>query len=247
MNWSAPKRPIDHVEEALISAILNGDFPPGSVLPAERELAVRLGVTRPTLREVLRRLERDGWITIQQGKPTLVNAFWWEGGLNVISGIVRYSRTLPEDFVTNLLQVRLDLAPSYTRQAVIHDAPGVASLLAEAAGLPETPQAFAAYDWQVQRSLTIASRNPVYALILNGFAGFYENLARHYFAPAEARQISRTYYADLLEAAKAGDAPRAEAVTSTVMARSITLWAQVQPTLEYRAGAAGPPGRGERP
>ncbi len=239
MPWSPPKRPVDHVEEALISAILNGDFPPGSALPAERELAVLLGVTRPTLREVLRRLERDGWITIQQGKPTLVNAFWWEGGLNVISGIVRYSRTLPDDFVSNLLQVRLDLAPSYTRLAVIHNAPGVAALLAEAASLPEAPPAFAAYDWRLQHSLTIASRNPVYAMILNGFAGFYESLARHYFTTAEARSVSRAYYAALLEAARAGDAPRAETVTREVMTRSIALWAQAQQTLIHQADGEG--------
>ncbi len=226
MNWSAPKRPVDHVEEALISAILSGEFAPGDKLPAERELAGMLGVTRPTLREVLRRLERDGWITIQQGKPTLVTDFWQEGGLNVLTGIVRYSQQLPEDFVLNLLRVRLDMAPSYTREAVRADAPAVAALLAEAAALPDTPEAYAAYDWRAHHELTVLSRNPIYALILNGFAGFYESLARQYFAPEEARAISRAYYADLRAATLAADAARAEAVTRTVMARSVQLWAE---------------------
>lgn len=229
MNWSAPKRPVDHVEEALITAILKGEFAPGEHLPAERELAGMLGVTRPTLREVLRRLERDGWVLIQQGKPTVVNDYWWEGGLNVISGIVRYSQELPEDFVHNLLQVRRDLAPSYTREAVTHDADAVVALLDAADALPDTPVAFAAYDWQVQHTLTVLSRNPVYALILNGFTGFYEMLARQYFAPAEARQISRAYYTALRDAAAAGDAARAEQVAREVMMRSVQLWAQRAP------------------
>lgn len=226
MNWSAPKRPVDHVEEALITAILKGEFAPGDHLPAERELAGMLGVTRPTLREVLRRLERDGWVLIQQGKPTVVNDYWWEGGLNVISGIVRYSQDLPEDFVHNLLQVRCDLAPSYTREAVSHDALAVAALLDDADTLPDTPDAFAAFDWQVQHVLAVLSHNPVYALILNGFTGFYEKLARQYFAPAEARQVSRQYYADLRSAAEAGDATLAGQVAGEVMAQSIQLWAQ---------------------
>ncbi|GAB4572316.1 MAG: fatty acid metabolism transcriptional regulator FadR [Anaerolineae bacterium] len=224
MHWTPPKRPVDHVEEALITAILNGEFPPGGALPAERELAAMLGVTRPTLREVLRRLERDGWITIQQGKPTLVNDFWWEGGLNVISGIVRYSTALPDGFVLNLLRVRLDLAPSYTREAVERDAGAVVGLLADAPAAVAAPERFAAYDWEVQHRLTVLSGNPVYAMILNGFTGFYETLARKYFAPAEARRVSAAYYADLAEAARRGNAPAAEQVTRQVMARSIALW-----------------------
>ena len=57
-------------------SIWNNRFPPGSILPAERELSELIGVTRTTLREVLQRLARDGWLTIQHGKPTKVNNFW---------------------------------------------------------------------------------------------------------------------------------------------------------------------------
>ncbi|XPE41305.1 GntR family transcriptional regulator [Shigella flexneri] len=39
-----------------------------------------IGVTRTTLREVLQRLARDGWLTIQHGKPTKVNNFWETSG-----------------------------------------------------------------------------------------------------------------------------------------------------------------------
>ncbi|MDZ7904090.1 MAG: GntR family transcriptional regulator [Rheinheimera sp.] len=45
-------------------------------MPAERELSELIGVTRTTLREVLQRLARDGWKTIQHGKPTKVKNFW---------------------------------------------------------------------------------------------------------------------------------------------------------------------------
>lgn len=225
MDWSAPKRPIQHAEEALITAILDGQFPPGRALPGERDLAANLGVTRPTLREVLRRLESDGWLTIQQGKPTLVNDFWRDGGLNVLSSIVRYSRTLPPDFVPNLLQVRLDFAPSYTRLAVEKAGDEVARVLHEAARLDDTAAAYAAFDWRLQHRLTVLSGNPVYALILNGFAGFYEVLAReYYFVLAEARQVSGVYYAQLRGAAEAEDGTQAAEIAREVMQASIALW-----------------------
>ncbi len=223
-RWPAPQRPAAHAEQALLTNILDGSYPPGSVLPAERDLAGRLGVTRPTLREALQRLARDGWLTIHQGKPTLVNDYWREGGLKVLDALACYAEKLPPDFVPNLLQVRLDIAPAYTRAAVQRAAPQVAALLARAASLYDTPEAYAAFDWTLHRALSIASGNPVYTLILNGFAGFYEQMARLYFDRPEARTASRAFYAGLLSAAQAGDATRAGEICERAMRQSIELW-----------------------
>lgn len=219
-------RPALHVEHALVSAILHGDYPPGSTLPAERELAAQLGVTRPTLREALQRLARDGWLTIQQGKPTLVNDYWREGGLGVLSALAHPANglPLPADFIPNLLEVRLRLAPAYTRAAVEQNAAGVTSLLSAAVGLEDAPQPFAAFDWRLHHSLTIASGNPIYTLILNGFSGFYERMAQRYFVAVEARDASRAFYSRLLVAAQHGDAQGAETLTRQVMQDSIDLW-----------------------
>ena len=224
MHHAAPQRPIDYAEETLITAILEGEYPPGSVLPSERDLAATLGVTRPTLREALQRLARDGWLNIHQGKPTVVNDFWWNGGLNVIDGIVRYSRHLPDGFVANLLRVRLDLAPGYTRAAVETAAGRVRDLLAGWNVLEDEAQAYAAFDWRLHRGLTLASGNPVYALILNGFAGLYEAMGVTYFATIAARRISREFYAALSDAARRGDAAAAETIAREVMGESIRLW-----------------------
>ena len=233
-NWSAPKRPAAHAEEVLLTAIMDGTYPPGSTLPGERDLAAQLGVTRPTLRETLQRLACDGWLTIQQGKPTLVNDFWREGGLGVLGDLVRYSRRLPPDFVPNLLQVRLAMAPAYTRAAIAHDAETMAAFLAGYTALEDTPQALAAFDWELHHRLTLASGNPVYTLILNGFAGFYVEMAARYFVAAEARAASRGFYRSLLAAAERGDAAAAERITREVMEESITFW---QRTNEHNDGS----------
>jgi GntR family negative regulator for fad regulon and positive regulator of fabA len=225
-DWSAPQRPAAYSEEALVTAILDGTYPPGSTLPGERDLAAQLGVTRPTLRETLQRLDCEGWLTIQQGKSTRINDFWLDGGLTVLGALVRYSEQLPSDFVPNLLEVRLAMAPAYTRAAVERSAAMVVACLASYVELEDTPEAFAAFDWTVHRTLTIASKNPVYTLILNGFAGFYEQMARRYFANPEAQSSSRTFYTGLLAAAQREDATEAERLTRSVMERSIALWYQ---------------------
>lgn len=227
-NWSAPQRPAAYAEQALVTAILDGSYPPGSTLPGERDLAAQLGVTRPTLRETLQRLACDGWLTIQQGKPTQVRDYWREGGLGVLEALVRYGQQLPPDFIPNLLQVRLAMAPAYTRAAVALDAGTVAGCLADQANLDDAPQAFAAFDWKLHHTLTVASGNPVYTLILNGFAGFYQEMACLYFAQPQARASSRAFYADLLDAARRADADTAELITRSVMEESIRLWNQTE-------------------
>jgi GntR family negative regulator for fad regulon and positive regulator of fabA len=211
-----------------VEAILRGRHPAGSALPAERALAVRLGVTRPTLREALQRLHRDGWLSIQQGRETRVRDVWREGGLNVLSAVVRHGRALPRGFVAQLLEVRTALAPAYARAAVTREARAVSALLEQADALGDDPASFVRFDWQVHHALAVASGNPIYALILNGFAGVHDALAGRYFAQPAGRRASRAFYGALRRAARQRSPARAETVTRAAMVRSARLWARVE-------------------
>jgi GntR family negative regulator for fad regulon and positive regulator of fabA len=235
--WTAPQRPAAYAEEALVDAILDGTYPAGTTLPGERDLAAQLGVTRPTLREVLRRLERDGWLTVHHGKATRVNDCWREGGLNALEALARRQESLPPDFVPHLLEVRQALAPTYTYAAVGHDAAAVAAYLEGAAGLADTAEAYAEFDWRLHHTLTVASGNPVYTLILNGFASLYRQMALLYFARPEGRASSRAFYTALLKAARRGDAAAAQRIARRVMGESIALW-QALGTAEGHGGNA---------
>ena len=53
-------KPSQFAENEIIKAIISNEWPTDYNLPSERELAGLLGLTRPTLREVLQRLSRDG-------------------------------------------------------------------------------------------------------------------------------------------------------------------------------------------
>ena len=98
-GWTVPEKPAQLCENRLVAAILDGTFPVNSNLPAERDLATRLGVTRPTLREVLQRLARDGWLEIHHGRATRVRDYWREGNLVVLSSVVEVLTHLdPDDY-----------------------------------------------------------------------------------------------------------------------------------------------------
>jgi GntR family negative regulator for fad regulon and positive regulator of fabA len=229
--WTAPDKPAELTTTRLIDAILDGTFPANTPLPAERQLAGMLGVTRSTLREALQRLAADGWLDIQHGKRTRVRDIWTEGNLNVLAKLVEHQAVLPAAFVPQLLEVRGALAPVYIAAAVRRSAQEVVALVdALTAELADTPDSFASTDWALHHRLTVLSGNPVYTLMLNGFAGFYENMARLYFTLPESRAASRRFYADLRKAARAGDAEKARAIAGQVMQASIALWEKAAAT-----------------
>lgn len=64
------KRLSFRVREELAARIASGRVAPGAKLPAEPELAEELGVSRATLREALRSLEEDGFVTRTRGAGT---------------------------------------------------------------------------------------------------------------------------------------------------------------------------------
>lgn len=62
----------DAVATTLEQRILEGSLKPGDRLPAERELAAELGVSRPSLREAIQKLASKGLLRSQQGGGTYV-------------------------------------------------------------------------------------------------------------------------------------------------------------------------------
>ena len=62
----------DTVARQLEQHILEGALKPGDRLPAERELALELGVSRPSLREAIQKLAAKGLLYSRQGGGTFV-------------------------------------------------------------------------------------------------------------------------------------------------------------------------------
>lgn len=191
--------PAGFAEEYLIESIWNNRFPPGTILPAERELSELIGVTRTTLREVLQRLARDGWLTIQHGKPTKVNNVWETSSLSLLETLARLDHDSVPQLIDNLLAVRTNIASIFIRAAVRQNPEKAREVLALADGVEERPDAFTELDYNIFRGLAFASGNPIYGLILNGIKGLYMRVGRYYFSNPEARQLAMSFYSKLSE------------------------------------------------
>jgi DNA-binding FadR family transcriptional regulator len=67
-----PRRLYRQIADQLRALISAGEYPVGSRLPPERDLAVQLGVSRPSVREALIALEVEGLIEVRMGSGIYV-------------------------------------------------------------------------------------------------------------------------------------------------------------------------------
>ncbi len=216
-------RPALHAETNLITAILEDRYPPGTPLPAERRLAAELGITRPTLRETLQRLSREGWIRIRHGKPTMVLNFWETGGLGILRTLADYDGYLPPHLICHLLEFRIVFLPDAARRAVIR-CPETLSAVLKKTPADDTPAAdLAEFDWRLQTAMTAASGNLIYPLLLNDFAILYGCLGTRYFSNTPARTASFAYYPALAAAIETGPAA-VERTVRAAMEESLAIW-----------------------
>ncbi|MGN7409465.1 GntR family transcriptional regulator [Sporosarcina sp. SAFN-010] len=213
------------VEKELIKAILQGEYLAGSQIETERELATIYDIGRPAIREVLQRLSHGGWLTLRKGQRAVVNDYWYGGNITTIVDIIEYFDQVPDAFVLYFLELRIALTPQYIKKAVKLNHPKVVGLLSEFDELPDTPEAFASYDWKVQKELARLSENPLFALVLNGFEPAYVKMAMKYFESSFRREASLNYYRKLMAVALKGDDQQAEELAHAMMEKSYTLWA----------------------
>jgi GntR family transcriptional regulator, negative regulator for fad regulon and positive regulator of fabA len=228
----------DRAHRLLIERVLDGTYPPGSMLPGERALSQELGLARNALREALQRLGHNGWLEISQGKATRVRDFRRDGNLMVLMDLLAVDEP-PLDFMMDLLVMWSLLARDYTLSAV-HSAPWrVAERLELYDTLADTPEACTRAMWQLHRALIDYGDNGVYGLVFNSFGGLYERVASRGFARPERRERARVLWRTLREAANEQDAEAAAELMRDYLLEDAESWrSALRPTqLEATSGA----------
>jgi len=89
---------------------------PGDVLPPERELAQKFGVSRSSVRDAIRSLELIGLLEPQQGRGTVV----CEPSANAVTGPLTAVIMQKRKLVKELLDVRKIVEPALARRAALH-------------------------------------------------------------------------------------------------------------------------------
>jgi len=203
----------EDVFEQIVAEVLSGEMQPGETLPSERRLAEVLGVSRPAVREALKRLTAAGLVEIRQGDATTVRDFRRHAGLDLLPRLLLRGGELDLSVVRSILETRLHNGPKVAQLAAQRHGPELAGLLDEALLAltdeqdPTERQRHALTFWDhiVDGADSIALR-----LMYNTLRATYEP-ALPALAGVMADEVGRPQaYRDLADAISAGDPERAE-------------------------------------
>ena len=121
----------EDVFEQIVSDVLSGEMQPGQTLPSERRLAEVLGVSRPAVREVLKRVSAAGLVEVRQGDSTTVRDFRRHAGLDLLPRLLLRAGELDIPVVRSILEARLHNGPKAAELAAERRQPALAALLDE--------------------------------------------------------------------------------------------------------------------
>ncbi len=224
-NAEKPLKPAEMAERKILEAILDGSYGPGVALPAERVLAQTIGVTRPTVRETLQRLAREGWVTIAHGRSTRVNDYLAKGGLGILSTLVRYKDSLSHEMILSLLKARVLMLPSVACEAVKSDGAAISDYLTPSLDLNASARDFSRFDMGLQNLMVTLIGNPVVSMIFNDFNPVYKVMGPRYFTLSEARSRSLNYYEALAQAIE--DCLDVRSLVEVEMQAAVNIWQMV--------------------
>lgn len=203
----------EDVFDQIVAEVLSGDMQPGESLPSERRLAEVLGVSRPAVREAIKRLTEAGLVEVRQGDATTVRDFRRHAGLDLLPRLLIRAGEVDLSVVRSILETRLHNGPKVAELAASRRRPDVADLL------DESIAALAAEDDPVERQrhalsfwdhVVDGADSIAFRLMYNTLRATYEP-ALPALASMMTGEVGRPdAYGDIAQAIRVGDPAAAE-------------------------------------
>jgi fatty acid metabolism transcriptional regulator FadR len=223
------QRVAEEIAEQLRSLILNGQYPPGSKLPPERELSKRLRVNRASLREALKKLEHLGLVRIRQGDGTRVQNFMETGGIELVQHLLPLGGGKPE-LIRDLLEFRRIFGREIARLAAVRaNKDGVVRLRAVADRADKVTGAAELFDldFDFYVALAAACGNQVMLLLINTVRDGVRNFLPLLANLAGPQDTVRKHHRELIAAIEKSDVATAGRVADEYLRMGAELAARM--------------------
>ncbi|MCI7301730.1 GntR family transcriptional regulator [Ihubacter massiliensis] len=159
----------------LTEAILSGELTVGEKLPAERELAQQMQVSRAVVNSGINELARCGFVEVRPRQGTFVADFRRYGNMDTLIAIMEYNGgQLAEKQARDLLQVRKEmehLACELAIDCASEEELGKLGTIIGEMKRARTSRQAAELAFQFQHELTYAGGNSMLLLIYYSFKG----------------------------------------------------------------------------
>lgn len=149
----------DHIVHQIITLISTGELKAGQRLPSERELCVRFGAGRSSLREALRCLSIMGVLTARVGEGTSVAM----DGNKFLETVLHWRMSTERHDIEDLMEVRIALegvsCAAAARKSDESDLRKLQELVMKMENSVDNPKRFAELDLEFHLALARASKN----------------------------------------------------------------------------------------
>jgi GntR family transcriptional repressor for pyruvate dehydrogenase complex len=201
----------DRVVEHVRRLIEERELGPGDRLPGERDLALELGVSRPSVRSGLEALEAMGVVVSRRGAGTFIA----DGPPALGSEPLRMLASLHRLTPAEMFEARLVLEAGVAALAAEHASPETLATMAEEltemfASL-EDPQAFLVHDVRFHRAVGAACGNRVLAALVEMVSAQFYELRRRTIRKARDLKESAELHRRVYRAIRARDRDAARA------------------------------------
>jgi GntR family transcriptional regulator, transcriptional repressor for pyruvate dehydrogenase complex len=218
-----PPSLVDALVQRLQAQILSGRYPPGSLLPPERDLADELSVTRNSLSQAFARLRELGLVQTKHGVGTRVRDYERFGGLELLPALITSNAA---GWAKETFEVRRELGAFVAAKAARNGTAEQRKQLADAcAAVAAALDADAAQlaEADVHRSIAAATGNRVYRLAINAVLAAYLQVRQFLQEPFRDPAAAAERLRPMIDAIVSGDADAAHAAALEYLAATERL------------------------
>ncbi len=222
------KKLYETVLDRLIEAITSNEFPPGSQMPSERELMVKIGVGRPSIREAMLTLQQMGLIKISHGERARVV----RPSIDVIvdqisSAMIMLLLTNPrglEELKSARIMMEVGLVRLAAERAGPNDLRYLQEALQEMRAATGNPAAFVAADMKFHELIAGISGNSLIAAAVGAILGWLSKFRHEMVAVKGAEPLTVQEHEAILEAIRERDPDAAEKAMQRHLSRANELY-----------------------
>jgi GntR family transcriptional repressor for pyruvate dehydrogenase complex len=193
---------VEHVRRLIES----GGLRPGDRLPGERDLALELGLSRPSVRSGLEALESMGVVVSRRGAGTFIADGPPDLGTEPLSLLASLHHFTPGEMFEARLQLEVGIAGLAARNAGPEHLAAMAEETTEMFASLEDPSAFLRHDVRFHRAVAAGCGNRVLAALMEMVAAQFYELRKETVEHARDLRDSAEMHRRIFRAIRARDA-----------------------------------------
>jgi GntR family transcriptional repressor for pyruvate dehydrogenase complex len=200
------RRLAEDVADQIEHLILDEELNIGDILPAERDLAAQMQVSRNILREAIKVLEQKGLLEVRPGSGTYVARPTAEFLQDTLDFYFRFNKSALFNLVEARLPLEVEIAGLAAQRATPEDLQHVKTCLNNMETAVDNPNAYIEADICFHEALARAANNEVLQLLLSSIRGaLRQNITILVTYHPSAAQTAMQYHRRIVQAVQQHD------------------------------------------